>query len=434
MGGRPMLDKYFKLTAHGTSVRTEVIAGVTTFLTLAYIMFVNPSILAQAGMDHGAVFVATCLAAAIGTLIMGMYANYPVALAPGMGLNAYFAFGVVLGMGYTWQVGLGAVFISGVIFVILSVLPVREWIINAIPDSMKRAISAGIGLFLAIIALKNAGWVVDHPATLVTLGKVGSPETLLSAAGFILIAVLFARKIPGAIIIAILAVTSIGIATGVSPAGGVVSMPPSLAPTFMQMDVVGALNIGLVSIVFAFLFVDLFDTAGTLIGLAHRGNLLDANGKLPRLRNALLADSTATIAGAMLGTSTTTSYIESASGINAGGRTGLTAVVVSALFLVSLFLSPLAGTIPAYATAPALMFVACIMAQGLTEIDWDDVTEIVPAVITAITMPLTFSVATGIGLGFISFAGIKLLSGRGKEVPVAVYVIAVLFILKFAVV
>ena len=429
-----MLDQYFKLTENGTSVRTEIIAGMTTFLTLAYIMFVNPSILAETGMDHGAVFVATCLAAAVGTMIMGVVANYPVAVAPGMGLNAYFAFGVVLGMGHSWQVGLGAVFLSGIIFVILSILPVREWIINAIPDSMKRAISAGIGLFLAIIALKNAGWVVDHPATLVTLGDVSAPPALLSAAGFILIAVLFARRIPGAIIIAILLVTGIGIALGVTPSGGIISMPPSLVPTFMQMDIVGALNIGLISIIFAFWFVDLFDTAGTLVGLAHRGNLLDANGKLPRLRRALLADSSATVVGAALGTSTTTSYIESVSGINAGGRTGLTAVVIALLFLISLFLSPLAATIPAYATAPALLFVACVMTRGLSEIDWEDVTEVVPAVITAISMPLTFSIATGLGLGFISYAAIKLLSGRTREVPIAVYVIAAAFILKFSLV
>ena len=429
-----MLDQYFKLTENGTSVRTEIIAGMTTFLTLAYIMFVNPSILAETGMDHGAVFVATCLAAAVGTMIMGVVANYPVAVAPGMGLNAYFAFGVVLGMGHSWQVGLGAVFLSGIIFVVLSILPVREWIINAIPDSMKRAISAGIGLFLAIIALKNAGWVVDHPATLVTLGDVSAPPALLSAAGFILIAVLFARRIPGAIIIAILLVTGIGIALGVTPSGGIISMPPSLVPTFMQMDIVGALNIRLISIIFAFWFVDLFDTAGTLVGLAHRGNLLDANGKLPRLRRALLADSSATVVGAALGTSTTTSYIESVSGINAGGRTGLTAVVIALLFLISLFLSPLAATIPAYATAPALLFVACVMTRGLSEIDWEDVTEVVPAVITAISMPLTFSIATGLGLGFISYAAIKLLSGRTREVPIAVYVIAAAFILKFSLV
>lgn len=428
-----MLDKFFKLSEHGTSVRTEILAGVATFLTLAYIIFVNPSILAETGMDRGAVFVATCLAAAVGTLIMGLVANYPVALAPGMGLNAYFAFGVVLGMGHSWQVGLGAVFISGVLFLILSVLPVREWIINAIPPGLKRAISAGIGLFLAIIALKNAGLVVDHPATLVTLGDVGSMPAILAAIGFVLIVAMDARRIPGAIIIAILVVTGLGIALDVSPAGGVFSMPPSIAPTFMQMDIAGALNVGLISIVFAFLFVDLFDTAGTLVGLAHRGKLLDANGKLPRLRRALLADSTATIAGAAFGTSTTTSYIESAAGIKVGGRTGLTAVTVGVLFLMALFISPLAGTIPAYATAPALLYVACVMTQGLAEVDWEDVTESVPAVVTAITMPLTFSIATGIGLGFIAYALVKPLAGKASDVPIAVYVIAALFLVKFAI-
>jgi adenine/guanine/hypoxanthine permease len=428
-----MLESLFRLREHETDVRTEVLAGLTTFLTLAYIIFVNPSILAASGMDQGAVFVATCLAAAIGTAIMGLYANYPVALAPGMGLNAYFTYGVVLGMGHSWQVALGAVFLSGMIFLVLSILPVREWIINAIPRPLKIAISAGIGLFLAIIALKNAGIVADHPATLVTLGNLKSPEPLLACAGFLTIAVLTARRIPGAIIIAILGVTVAGVVMGVTTNQGIFSMPPSLAPTFMQMDIAGALNIGLVAIVFAFLFVDLFDTAGTMVGLAHRAGMLDEDGKLPRLRQALMADSTATVAGAMLGTSTTTSYIESASGINAGGRTGLTACVVALLFLGALFLSPLAGTVPAYATAPALLFVACLMVRGLSELDWDDITDIAPAVITAISMPLTFSIATGIGFGFISYAVIKTLAGRADEAGAAVWVLALLFVVKFAV-
>ncbi len=429
-----MIERFFKLTENGTDVRTELLAGATTFLTLAYIVFVNPSILAASGMDHGAVFVATCLAAAFGTAIMGLYANYPVALAPGMGLNAYFTYGVVLGMGHTWQIALGAVFLSGVIFLVLSLLPVREWIINAIPQPLKIAISAGIGLFLAIIALKNAGIVADHPATLVTLGDLSKPEPLLASAGFIIIAALTARRVPGAILIAILAITAAGVMLGVSTSGGVFAMPPSMAPTFMQMDLAGALNIGLVTIIFAFLFVDLFDTAGTLVGLAHRAGMLDENGRLPRLRKALVADSSATIAGAMMGTSTTTSYIESAAGINAGGRTGLTAVVVAILFLACLFLSPLAGTVPAYATAPALLFVACLMTRGLAEINWDDITDVAPAVITAISMPLTFSIATGIGFGFISFAVIKALSGRTDQVGVGVWVIAALFVVKFAIV
>ena len=428
-----MLDRFFGLTEHNTTARRELIAGITTFLTLAYIIFVNPSILAAAGMDKGAVFVATCLAAAIGTAIMGLYANYPIALAPGMGLNAYFTYGVVLGMGHTWQVALGAVFLSGLIFLVLSILPVREWIINAIPRSLKIAISAGIGLFLAIIALKNAGIVVDHPATLVTMGDLKKPEPQLAALGFVAIAILSARRVPGAIIIAILGVTVLSVAFGISQYSGIISMPPDMAPTFMQMDLAGAFNVGLVAIVFAFLFVDLFDTAGTLVGLAHRAGLLDENGKLPRLRKALMADSTATIAGAMLGTSTTTSYIESASGINAGGRTGLTAVVIALLFLACLFISPLAGTIPAFATAPALLFVACLMVRGLSEIDWDDITDVAPAVITAIAMPLTFSIATGIGFGFISYAVIKALSGRAEDASLAVWVIASLFVVKFAV-
>ncbi len=427
-----MLDSYFRISESGSTVRTELLAGLTTFLTMAYIIFVNPSILKDAGMDPGAVFVATCLAASFGTAVMGLYARFPVALAPGMGLNAYFAYGVVLGMGHSWQVALGAVFISGILFLILSLLPVREWIINSIPRSLKISISAGIGFFLAIIGLKNAGIVVDNPATLVTLGDLGDPKALLASAGFLLMLVLSARRVPGAIVIAILGVTGLGIALGVSDAGGVFSMPPSMAPTFLQMDIMGALEIGLVTIIFVFLFVDLFDTAGTLVGVAHRGGLLDADGRLPGLKKMLMADSSATIVGAAMGTSTTTSYIESAAGISAGGRTGLTAVVVAVLFLLSLFLSPLASTIPGFATAPALVFVACLMARGMAEIDWDDITEVGPAVITAIAMPLTFSIANGIGLGFITFVVVKLLSGKVSDVNPAIAVLAVLFALKFA--
>lgn len=429
-----MLDGYFGLTARATSVRTEMLAGTTTFLTMVYIVFVNPAILQDAGMDGGAVFVATCIAAAVGSAIMGLYANLPVALAPGMGLNAYFTYGVVLGMGYSWQVALGAVFLSGVLFVLLSLLPVREWIVNAIPRSLKMAISAGIGLFLAIIGLKNAGFVVDHPATLVTLGDVTQPSLLLASLGFVLMVALSARRIPGAIVIAVLAVTAAGVGLGTTPvSGGILSMPPSLMPTLLQMDVPGALDVGLITIVFAFLFVDLFDTAGTLVGVAHRAGLLDADGRLPQLKRALLADSVATVVGAAAGTSTTTSYIESAAGINQGGRTGLTAVTVSVLFLLCLFLSPLAAMVPPYATAPALLFVACLMVRGLAEIDWDDVTDVAPAVVTAVAMPLTFSIATGIGLGFITYAFVKLLAGRTAEASPAILVLAAAFVVKFAV-
>ncbi len=427
-----MLEFLFKLSANGTDAKTEILAGITTFLTMAYVLFVNPSILSAAGMDHGAVFVATCLAAAAGTLIMGLYANYPIALAPGMGLNAYFTYGVVQGMGHGWPVALGAVFVAGILFLILSLLPVREWIINAIPSSLKLAISAGIGLFLAIIGLQNAGIVVDHPATLVTLGDMTKPNVLLAVAGFVLMVALGARRVPGAMIIAILAVTIASLALGISEFGGVFSLPPSLAPTFMRMDVAGALEVGLVAVILTFLIIDLFDTAGTLIGLSQRSGLLDAQGRLPRLKQALLADSGATVIGATLGTSTTTSYIESASGINAGGRTGLTAVSVALLFLLSLFLAPLAKTIPAYATAPALVFVACLMVRGITEIDWDDLTEVAPALVTAIAMPLTFSIANGIGLGFITYILVKTLSGRPAEAGPAIWAMAALFAAKFA--
>ncbi len=427
-----MLDTYFKLAENGTTVRTELLAGLTTFLTMAYIIFVNPSILENAGMDFGAVFVATCLAAAVGTLIMGLVANYPIALAPGMGLNAYFTFGVVGGLGHTWQVALGAVFVSGVIFLILSILPVREWIIDAIPRSLKMAISAGIGLFLGVIALKNAGIVVAHPATLVAAGDLTRPEVLLAATGFVAMAALSHYRVPGSIVIAILGVTVAGIALGITEPMGIVSLPPDPSPTMLQMDLVGALQVGLISVIFAFLFVDLFDTAGTLVGVAHRAGLLTADGRLPRLGRALIADSTATVFGSLMGTSTTTSYIESAAGVKEGGRTGLTATTVAILFLLALFLSPLANTVPGYATAPALLFVACLMTRGLAELDWEDVTEYAPAVVTALSMPLTFSIANGIGFGFITYAAIKILGGRYKDVGPATLALAVLFAVKFA--
>ncbi len=428
-----MLATYFKLDENKTDVRTEVLAGITTFLTMAYIIFVNPLILGDAGMDKGAVFVATCLAAALATAMMGLYANYPIALAPGMGLNAYFAYGVVNGMGVPWTVALGAVFVSGVLFLALTLTHVREWIINSIPKALKLSISAGIGLFLAIIALKNAGLVVENKATLVGIGNLKAPTTILACLGFFLMVGLDALRVRGAIMIAILAVTVIGIVFGLSPFNGIASMPPSLAPTFMKMDVAGALSLGLIAVVFAFLFVDLFDNAGTLIGLAHRAGFLDKEGKLPRIRQALVTDSAAAMGGAILGTSTTTSYIESAAGIKEGGRTGLTALTVAALFLLALFFAPLATTVPAYATAPALFFVACLMARGLAELDWEDVTEYAPGVVTAISMPLTFSIAHGIAFGFISYAGIKIAAGRFQDVSPVVAVLAVLFIVKFAI-
>ena len=426
-----MFEKLFKLSENGTNVRTEIIAGLTTFLTMAYIIFVNPMILADAGMDHGAVFVATCLAAAIGCFIMGFVANYPIAQAPGMGLNAFFTYAVVMGMGYTWQVALAAVFVSGVIFIFLSIFKIREWIINSIPMSLRVGISAGIGLFLAFIALSNAGIVVSNPATKVSLGDITAIAPILGALGFFITIALVHRGVKGAVMIAILAITAIGIAIGDVQYGGIMSTPPSLAPTLMQLDFSAVFEIGMISVVFAFLFVDLFDTAGTLVGVATKANLIKEDGKLPRLNKALLADSTATSIGALLGTSNTTSYVESVAGVAEGGRTGLTAVVVGILFLLALFFSPLAGMIPAYATSGALFYVAILMMSGLVGIDWRDLTEAAPVVVTCLLMPLTYSIAEGISLGFIAYAAIKLLSGKGRDVSPAVWVMSVIFILKY---
>lgn len=425
-----MLERLFQLQAHGSSVRREALAGVTTFLTMAYILFVNPSILAEAGMDPGAVFVATCLAAALGSAIMGLLANYPIALAPGMGLNAFFTYTVVLTMGYAWQTALGAVFLSGAIFFLLSIFRIREWIIHSIPLPLRAGIAAGIGLFLAIIALKNAGIVVDNPATLVGLGDLSAGGPLLACLGFVLIAALAQRQVPGAVMIGILVVTGLSILLGLSELPGVVSLPPSLAPTFLQLDLAGALDIGLLSVIFAFLFVDLFDTSGTLVGVAQKADLLDARGRMPRLGRALLADSTATMAGAVLGTSTTTSYIESAAGIAAGGRTGLTACVVALLFLLSLFFAPLAGAVPPWATAPALLFIAVLMISALAQIDWNDLSVAAPVTLAALAMPLTVSIANGIAFGFIAWTSIKLLAGRWRELNPALVILSLLFVIK----
>ena len=425
-----MLERLFQLKAHNTTVRTEILAGVTTFLTMAYILFVNPSILGETGMDKGAIFVATCLAAAIGSAIMGLIANYPIALAPGMGLNAFFTYTVVLHMGHTWQVALGAVFLSACMFFLLSIFRIREWIINSIPLELRSAIAAGIGLFLALIGLKEAGIVVANPATLVGMGDLAKPEAVLAILGFFLIVALEARKVTGAVLIGILVTTAAGIALGVSSFGGFVSMPPSLAPTFLQLDIRGALDIGLVSVIFAFLFVDLFDNSGTLIAVAKKAGLMRKDGYMPKMGRALIADSSAAMVGSLLGTSTTTSYIESAAGVSAGGRTGLTAIVVAVLFLFALFFSPLAGSVPAFATAPALLFVAVLMTAGLAEIDWDDITVAAPVVITALAMPLTFSIANGIAFGFIAWTAIKLLAGRGRELNSALVVLSILFVVK----
>jgi AGZA family xanthine/uracil permease-like MFS transporter len=429
---RSIVDRYFRLTENGTDIHTELIAGLTTFLTMVYIVFVNPQILGNAGMDKGAVFVATCIAAAVSTLVMAFYANYPIALAPGMGLNAFFAFTVVLGYKYTWQQALAGVFCSGAIFFLISVFRLREYIINSIPKNLKLAISAGVGLFLGIIALEEAKIVVAHPVTLVTLGDLKQLPAVLCLLGFVVIVALNSRKVIGGTLIGILAVTFIGLPLGLAQFSGLVAAPPSLAPTFLQLDFSRVTELTFLIVIFSFLFVDLFDNAGTLIGVAHRAGLLDPQGNLPRMKQALLADSFAAMFGALIGTSTTTSYIESAAGVSAGGRTGLTAAFVALFFLLALFFSPLAGMIPTYASAAALLYVACVMTQGLAEIDWRDITEYAPAVVAAVTMPLTYSIATGIGLGFITYALAKLIAGRLDEAKPAVLVLALVFAIKFA--
>ena len=426
------LERQFGLSQSGTDVRTEVTAGATTFLTMAYIAFVNPQILSDAGMPFEAVFVATCLAAAFSTLIMGLYANYPIALAPGMGLNAFFAYGVVLGMGHPWEVALGAVFVSGVLFVALSVGGVRRWIVESVPRGLKLAISAGIGVFLGVIALTNAGIIQDSPATLVTVGELIEPASILALLGFCAIVALTARGVPGGVLIGILGVTAAGLAFGVSEWAGLVAAPPNPAPTLLALDIGGALQGGMIAVVLTFLIVDLFDTTGTLIGVGQQANLLDAEGKLPRIDRALIADSTGTVGGALLGTSPVTSYIESAAGTAAGGRTGLTAVVVSGLFLACLFFAPFAQSVPPYATAAAILYVACLMAKPLASLDWDDITEYGAAVVTVIAIPLTYSIADGIGLGFLTYVVSKVLAGRGSECPAGVFVIAAVFAVKFA--
>lgn len=426
-----MLSNYFKLQEHGTDVRTEVLAGVTTFLTMAYIIFVNPSILGDAGVPKDAVFVATCLAAALGSAIMGLYANYPIGMAPGMGLNAYFAYAVVLGMGVPWQTALGAVFISGCFFVLVTALKLREVIINGIPHALRIGITVGLGLFLGLIALKGAGIVTGNQATMVTLGDLHKPEALLAIVGFFAIAALDRLKVRGAILIGILGVTVLGFLFAGQKFNGIVSMPPSVAPTFMQLDVAGAWSMGILNVVLVFFLVELFDATGTLMGVARRAGLLTA-GKMERMNKALLADSTAIVAGSVLGTSSTTAYIESASGVQAGGRTGLTALTVAALFVLCLFFAPLAGTVPGYATAPALLYVACLMVRDLADLDWSDTTESIPGILCALMMPFTYSIAQGIAFGFIAYAVLKLLTGQARNVKLVVWIIAAVFVARFA--
>lgn len=460
-----MLEKLFRLKENNTTLRTEVIAGFTTFITMAYIIFVNPNILRMAGMNSagalgddalaynafndpvvGAVMVATVLSSALATLIMGLYANYPFALAPGMGLNAFFTFTVVIKMGYSWQSALGAVFVSGIVFIIITITGIREAIVNAIPLSLKNAVSAGIGLFIALIGFSNAGIVVSDPATIIGLGNLTEPHTLLALMGLVITGILMARKVKGAILLGIIITTLLGIPVGIVsiPEGFTpVSLPPSLTPTFMKLDFKELFNlsggagildavIGFLGVVLAFTYVDLFDTLGTLVGTGAKAGMLDKEGRLPRINKALMADAVGTSAGALLGTSTVTTYIESAAGIMEGGKTGLTSVVVSLLFLASLFLAPVAGLVPAAATAPALIIVGVLMMGAVREIDFSDFSEALPAFMTIVIMPFSYSIANGIAAGLVFYPLVKVISGRAREVHPIIYILAFLFVLRFA--
>ena len=435
----PLTERLFQLRAHGSDVRTEMVAGLTTFLTMSYIVFVNPAILGTTGMDPGAVFVATCLAAALGSTVMGLAANFPVGMAPGMGLNAFFAFTVVGAAGLPWQQALAAVLISGIVFVVLSLTGVRGWLVAGIPTSLRSAIVAGIGLFLAIVALQKSDVIIGDPDTLVRLGPMDTAPPLLALGGFLLIAILEARRVRGAILIGILVVTGCAWALGLVQWQGLLALPPSLAPTFLQLDLAGLLHWEegaawsvLLQVVLVFVLVEVFDATGTLYGVASRAGLLNLPDGKQRFGRALLADSSAIVAGSLLGTSSTTAFAESASGVEAGGRTGLTALVIAALFLAALLFSPLASMVPPYATAPALLYVAGLMLRELVEIEWSDLTEAVPAALCALAMPFTYSIANGLAFGFIAYAVLKAGTGKWRQVHPAVWLVAVLFALRYA--
>ena len=426
-----LLERIFKLKKHGTTVKMEALAGCTTFITMCYVVFVVPEMLSAAGMDRGALFVATCLISAISCIAMGLFANWPVGLAPGMGLNAFFAYAVVLGMGYSWEQAMGAVFWGGIGFMLLSIFKVREWIVDSIPKGLRIGITAGIGLFLALIGLKSAGIVVANPGTIVGLGDITSFAPVMASLSLFLILSLSYRKMKSAVLVSIAIVTLIALVTGQVQFTGIVALPPSIAPIFGKLDIMGSLNPDMIGVIVAFMFVNLFDTTGTLIAVGDKAGLADENGKMENMSKAMATDGTASWVGAIFGAPTVTTYVESASGVAVGGRTGLTAVFIGLLFLLTLFLSPLAGMVPGYATAGALLYVAVLMTASLGDMDWSDLTEAGPVVITTIMMPLSFSIANGIALGFIAYPVIKLLAGRVKEVSISVWVLAIMFALKF---
>ncbi|EHL3195156.1 adenine permease AdeP [Salmonella enterica subsp. enterica serovar Anatum] len=428
--GQGMLERVFKLREHGTTARTEVIAGFTTFLTMVYIVFVNPQILGVAGMDTSAVFVTTCLIAAFGSILMGLFANLPVALAPAMGLNAFFAFVVVQAMGLPWQVGMGAIFWGAVGLLLLTIFRVRYWMIANIPVSLRVGITSGIGLFIGMMGLKNAGVIVANPETLVSIGNLTSHSVLLGVLGFFIIAILASRNIHAAVLVSIIVTTLLGWMMGDVHYNGIVSAPPSVTSVVGHVDLAGSFNLGLAGVIFSFMLVNLFDSSGTLIGVTDKAGLADEKGKFPRMKQALFVDSISSVTGAFVGTSSMTAYIESSSGVSVGGRTGLTAVVVGILFLLVIFLSPLAGMVPPYAAAGALIYVGVLMTSSLARVNWQDLTESVPAFITAVMMPFSFSITEGIALGFISYCVMKIGTGRLRDLSPCVVIVALLFVLK----
>ena len=425
------LERTFKLELNNTSIKQEFIAGFTTFITMAYIIFVNPQMMAASGMDLGASFVGTCIAAAIACFAMGFYSNWPVGLAPGMGLNAFFTYTVVGEMGYSWEIALGAVFLAGILFIIISVTPLRQWMLNSIPMNLRIAMGAGVGLFVGFIGLKTGGIIVQNEATFLSLGNFKNVETLLAALGFLLILVLAIRKVVGAIIIGVLTVTISGLLLGLIQFNGIVSSPPDLKPILLKLDILGAIDVAMISVIISFLFVNLFDTAGTLLGVASRANLIEDSGKIVNLDKALKADSTASVAGSFLGCSPVTSYVESSAGVEAGGRTGLTAVIIGTFFLIAIFFSPIASMVPSYATAGALVYVAILMLGGMERLDWSDSTELLPALIMIIMIPLTFSIANGIAIGFIAYVVLKIAARKTLDISMGAWFLFLIFVLKF---
>ena len=428
---KSILEQYFAIAEHKTTLKQEFLAGVTTFITMAYIIFVNPQMMAQAGMDYGAIFVGTCLAASFTCLFMGLYANWPVGLAPGMGLNAFFTYTVVGEMGYRWEVALGAVFIAGFLFFIMSVTPLRRWMLDSIPLNLRIAMGAGVGLFIGFIGLKNGGIIIADGATFLRLGNFGDPTTLLAGLGFLLISILSVRKVPGSIIIGILTITIASVFLNLVEFNGIFSVPPKVSPVLMKLDILGAFDVAMITVIMSFLFVNLFDTAGTLFGVATRANLVQESGDITDLDKALKVDSSSSVFGSFLGCAPVTSYVESSAGIEAGGRTGLTAVVVGLLFLVATFLSPLAAAVPAYATAGALIYVAILMLSGMETLNWDDQSELLPALVMIVMIPLTFSIANGIALGFLAYVSLKIFIGEISKISYGAWFLSLIFVAKF---